>query len=138
MLTNSTRTLSNLWRCRPPTPFALVKGVLSVYQPFIHMKEEEVWTQVCWTIPNITAGTRNFTSAIIAATIIIPLVHFLHDVEVDNKKEAAGAISKATSGGSHDHIRCLARTAALRCFTISCSVRIKKLLLSAFKGSRTF
>ena len=41
----------------------------------------------------------------IEANIIGPLVHLLGNAEFDIKKEAAWAISNATSGGSHDQIK---------------------------------
>lgn len=41
----------------------------------------------------------------IEADIIGPLVNLLQSAEFDIKKEAAWAISNATSGGSHDQIK---------------------------------
>lgn len=41
----------------------------------------------------------------INANIIAPLVHLLQTAEFDIKKEAAWAISNATSGGTHDQIK---------------------------------
>ena len=43
--------------------------------------------------------------AVINAEIIAPLVHLLQTAEFDIKKEAAWAISNATSGGTHDQIK---------------------------------
>lgn len=43
--------------------------------------------------------------AVIEANIITPLVHLLQNAEFDIRKEAAWAISNATSGGSHDQIK---------------------------------
>ena len=45
------------------------------------------------------------TQAIIEAGLIAPLVNLLQNAEFDIKKEAAWAISNATSGGSHDQIK---------------------------------
>lgn len=42
---------------------------------------------------------------VIEANIIGPLVNLLQNAEFDIKKEAAWAISNATSGGSHDQIK---------------------------------
>ncbi|CAN1219648.1 Importin subunit alpha-2 [Linum perenne] len=44
---------------------------------------------------------------VIEANIIGPLVHLLQNAEFDIKKEAAWAISNATSGGTHDQIKYL-------------------------------
>lgn len=41
----------------------------------------------------------------VGAGIILPLVHLLQNAEFDIKKEAAWAISNATSGGSHEQIQ---------------------------------
>lgn len=43
--------------------------------------------------------------AVIAADIIGPLVQLLQTAEFDIKKEAAWAISNATSGGTHEQIK---------------------------------
>ena len=43
--------------------------------------------------------------AVIDAGLIPPLVNLLQTAEFDIKKEAAWAISNATSGGAHDQIK---------------------------------
>ena len=43
--------------------------------------------------------------AVIEAGEIAPLVHLLQTAEFDIKKEAAWAISNATSGGTHEQIK---------------------------------
>lgn len=43
--------------------------------------------------------------AVIEAGVIGPLVHLLQTAEFDIKKEAAWAISNATSGGTHEQIK---------------------------------
>lgn len=43
--------------------------------------------------------------AVIGADIFGPLVHLLQNAEFDIKKEAAWAISNATSGGTHEQIK---------------------------------
>jgi importin subunit alpha-1 len=43
--------------------------------------------------------------AVIEANIIAPLVNLLQNAEFDIRKEAAWAISNATSGGSHEQIK---------------------------------
>jgi len=42
---------------------------------------------------------------VIEANLITPLVNLLQNAEFDIKKEAAWAISNATSGGSHEQIK---------------------------------
>ena len=43
--------------------------------------------------------------AVIEARLIPPLVNLLQNAEFDIKKEAAWAISNATSGGTHEQIK---------------------------------
>lgn len=43
--------------------------------------------------------------SVIEAGIIGPLVQLLQNAEFDVKKEAAWALSNATSGGTHDQIK---------------------------------
>ena len=47
--------------------------------------------------------------AVMDAGIIPPIVHLLANGEFDIKKEAAWAISNATSGGTHEQIKALVR-----------------------------
>ncbi|CAK9185986.1 unnamed protein product [Ilex paraguariensis] len=67
--------------------------------------KKSVKKEACWTISNITAGTKDQIQAVIEASIIGPLVHLLQNAEFDIKKEAAWAISNATSGGTHEQIK---------------------------------
>ncbi|CAH9120744.1 unnamed protein product [Cuscuta epithymum] len=114
MMRNATWNLLNFCLGKPPTPFALIKVVLPVLQPFIHMREEEVWNEVCWLTSNITAGSRYQIKPRIETYIITPLVHLFQNEEVDIKEEAANAIHKATSGGSHNQIRCWASNGCIK------------------------
>jgi len=45
------------------------------------------------------------SQAVIESNIIAPLVYLLQNAEFEIKKEAAWAISNATSGGSHEQIQ---------------------------------
>lgn len=56
---------------------------------------------------NITAGTKDQIQAVIDSGLIPPLIGLLATAEFDIKKEAAWAISNATSGGSNDQIKYL-------------------------------
>ncbi|KAK8960310.1 Importin subunit alpha-1 [Platanthera guangdongensis] len=69
--------------------------------------KKSIKKEACWTISNITAGNKEQIQAVIAASIIGPLVELLQSAEFDIKKEAAWAISNATSGGTHDQIKFL-------------------------------
>ncbi|KAF9612640.1 hypothetical protein IFM89_003082, partial [Coptis chinensis] len=52
--------------------------------------------------------------AVIAADIIIPLVHLLQTAEFDIKKEVAWAISNATSGGDNEQTKYLVSQGFIR------------------------
>lgn len=56
--------------------------------------------------------------AVIEAGIIAPLVNLLQTAEFDIKKEAAWAISNATSGGNHDQVKYVSATLIFIWFTM--------------------
>ncbi|CAN1352966.1 Importin subunit alpha-1b [Linum perenne] len=66
------------------------------------------------TVGNIVTGDDMQTQAVIQAGIIGPLVQLLHGAEFDIKKEAAWALSNATSGGTHDQIKFLVSEGCIR------------------------
>ncbi|RZC76450.1 hypothetical protein C5167_000541 [Papaver somniferum] len=57
------------------------------------------------TVGSIVTGDDRQTQSVTVADIIDPLIHLLQNAEFDIKKEAAWAISNATSGGSHEQIK---------------------------------
>ncbi|EEF43042.1 importin alpha, putative [Ricinus communis] len=57
------------------------------------------------TVGNIVTGDDLQTQAVIESELIVPLVNLLQNAEFDIKKEAAWAISNATSGGTHEQIK---------------------------------
>ncbi|XP_050117815.1 importin subunit alpha-2-like isoform X2 [Malus sylvestris] len=59
------------------------------------------------TVGNIVTGDDLQTQSVIEAGLIGPLVNLLQHAEFDIKKEAAWAISNATSGGTPDQIKYL-------------------------------
>ncbi|EEE54508.1 hypothetical protein OsJ_01650 [Oryza sativa Japonica Group] len=70
-------------------------------------QKKSVKREACWTISNITAGTKEQIQAVIDSNIIAPLLHLLQHAEFDVKKEAVWAISNATSGGTFNQIEYL-------------------------------
>ncbi|KAG4932118.1 Importin subunit alpha-1 [Glycine soja] len=59
------------------------------------------------TVGNIVTGDDMQTQTVIEAGLVAPLVNLLQNAEFDIKKEAAWAISNATSGGIHEQIKYL-------------------------------
>ncbi|KAK2637991.1 hypothetical protein Ddye_025786 [Dipteronia dyeriana] len=60
--------------------------------------KKSIKKEACWR------GNKEQIHAVIEANIIGPLIHLLQNAEFDIKKEAAWAISNATSGGTHEQI----------------------------------
>jgi Atypical Arm repeat/Armadillo/beta-catenin-like repeat len=99
--------------------------------------KKSIKKEACWTISNITAGTKEQIQAVIDATIVPPLVHLLATAEFDIKKEAAWAISNATSGGTSDQIKYLVSQGAVKplCDLLTCSdVRIVTVALEGLEN----
>ncbi|GAB2281734.1 hypothetical protein Dimus_016303 [Dionaea muscipula] len=84
--------------------------------------KKSIKKEACWTISNITAGTREQIQAVIAAGLVAPLVNLLQIAEFDIKKEAAWAISNATSGGSNEQIKFLVQEGCIKplCDLLAC------------------
>ncbi|PIN01020.1 Karyopherin (importin) alpha [Handroanthus impetiginosus] len=76
--------------------------------------KKSIKKEACWTISNITAGSRDQIQAVIEAGIISPLVVLLQNAEFEIKKEAAWAISNATSGGTNEQINFLVREGCIK------------------------
>nr|CAB3476719.1 unnamed protein product [Digitaria exilis] len=66
------------------------------------------------TVGNIVTGDDMQTQAVINGGIIAPLLQLLQTAEFDIKKEAAWAISNATSGGSPEQIKYLVAEGCIR------------------------
>ncbi len=74
-----------------------------------------------------------FFQAIIDANIIPPLVALLATAEFDIKKEAAWAISNATSGGTHEQIKYVVHDLEfVACFQLSMEATGEYLGLNCF------
>ncbi len=65
------------------------------------------------TISNITAGNQEQIEQVIGHNVFPLLVDILEREEFDIKKEAAWAVSNATSGGTRAQLRYLANTAGV-------------------------
>ncbi len=75
--------------------------------------------------------------AVLDANILPPLVHLLATAEFDIKKEAAWALSNATSGGTADQIKFLVQCGCIKplCDLLTCSdVRIVTVALEGLEN----
>ena len=75
--------------------------------------------------------------AVLDANILPPLVHLLATAEFDIKKEAAWALSNATSGGTADQIKYLVQCGCIKplCDLLTCSdVRIVTVALEGLEN----
>eukprot|EP00955_Chlamydomonas_euryale_P065184 359170-Chlamydomonas_euryale.AAC.10 len=80
----------------------------------INNLKRSIKKEACWTLSNITAGTKEQIQAVFDANLVAPLVKLLATAEYDIKKEAAWAISNATSGGTADQIKVLVDNGCIR------------------------
>jgi len=98
-------------------------GALPRLLALLNSPKKGIRKEACWTISNITAGTREQIQAVIESNIIPPLVHLLATAEFDIKKEAAWSISNATSGGSPEQIKYLVQQGCIKplCDLLTCN-----------------
>jgi len=60
--------------------------------------------EVCWTLSNITAGSKTQIAAVIEASVADSLIYHMKESDFDICKEAAWAIANATSSASPEQI----------------------------------
>lgn len=68
---------------------------------------ETIKKEACWTVSNIAAGNRQQIQAVIDANIFPTLMTIMQVADFKTKKEAAWAITNATSSGTAEQIRYL-------------------------------
>jgi HEAT repeat protein len=86
--------------------------VLPCLLALLHSPKNAIRKEACWTISSITAGNRAQIQAVIDNQIIQPLIILLSDTSVN--KEAAWALSNASSGGSADQIGYLVQNGIIK------------------------
>jgi importin subunit alpha-1 len=75
--------------------------------PLLSSTKESIRKEACWTISNITAGTRHQIQAVFDSHIFPKLIEILTKGENKTRKEAAWAVVNATSSGTPEQIRYL-------------------------------
>jgi len=85
-------------------------------------------------ISNITAGNKDQIQAVIDNNIIPPLVQLLTHAEFDIRKEAAWAISNATSGGNANQIKYLVQQGCISPLCDLLNVNDAKIVTIALEG----
>jgi len=99
--------------------------------------KKSILKEACWTISNITAGTKHQVQAVIDANIIPPLLFLLENADFNIKREAAWAISNATSGVDDEQLKYLAMQGCIKplCDLLTCpDPRITTLCLAALEN----
>ncbi|KAK0600441.1 hypothetical protein LWI29_015066 [Acer saccharum] len=115
MLTDACRALSYLSDGTNDKIQAVIDaGVCPRLVEFLKHPSPFVLIPALRTVGNIVTGDDLQTQAVIEANIIGPLIHLLQNAEFDIKKEAAWAISNATSCGTHEQIKYLVSQGCIR------------------------
>jgi hypothetical protein len=85
----------------------LNSNALQCLLPLLNSSKESIKKEACWTISNITAGTRAQIQCVFEANIFPKLIEILSKGENKTRKEAAWAVVNATSSGTYEQIRYL-------------------------------
>lgn len=71
--------------------------------------KESIKKESCWTVSNITAGNREQIQAVLETNIFPLLIDILRQGDFKTRKEAAWAITNATSSGTAEQIKYLVK-----------------------------
>ncbi len=79
--------------------------------------------RTCIHVPSMLQPVLTVSQPWCVQSLVVPLVHMLSEAEFDIKKEAAWAISNATSGGRAEQIHTLVQAGAIKplCDLLTCS-----------------
>ncbi|KAH7284024.1 hypothetical protein KP509_34G036300 [Ceratopteris richardii] len=77
MLRNTTWTLSNFCRGKPPPPFEQTKVALAALERLIHSSDEDVLIDACWALSYLSDGTNDKIQAVIEAGVCRRLLELL-------------------------------------------------------------
>lgn len=85
-------------------------NALSCINILLNSQYETIKKEACWTISNVAAGNRQQIQAVIDANVFPVLINIMQIADFKTKKEAAWAITNATSSGTAEQIRYLVTT----------------------------
>lgn len=81
-----------------------------------------------------TAGTKEQIQEVLNAGLAGPLIYLLQNAEFDIKKEAAWAVSNATSGGTAEQIHALVQTGCIKPLCDLLAVQDVRIVTVALEG----
>jgi hypothetical protein len=103
-----------MWPSRVPADSCHVLQALYKILCNAQNHKKSIVKEACWTVSNVTAGTKEQINAVIESGCIVPLVHLLEHGEIEIKREAAWAISNATAAGDMSQIQHLVSFGCLK------------------------
>ena len=110
-------------------------ALLDLKQSAVSDRNESTFLkETCWMISNITAGTEEQIDCVMKNDIFPSLINLLKNGPCEVRKEAAWAISNATSGGNKAQIRYLVHRGVIEALVSSLESIYPKILLIAMEG----
>lgn len=101
IMRNTTWTLSNLCRGKPPPPFQWVAPALGTLANLIYSSDVEVLTDACWALSYLSDGPAELVSAVIQAGVCRRLVELLQHASPLVQTPALRAVGNIVTGDDH-------------------------------------